>query len=226
MKKSHLHGAFCATVFLVISLSSQAALVGVLPATSSGTDWQAVYDNDGDISWTANTNLAASNTFGVTGIDPAGWMTWAKANEWIGAMNTASYLGFNDWRLPVTQQPDATCDLQTDDVPPQGFFSGCTGSEMGHLSNVEGVTSAAPGLFSNNNLGQGRYWSGTEFAPSTFSAWTFNFATGKQFTSVKTTPTFALAVRSGNVSAVPVPAAVWLFGSGLIGLLGLAHRQR
>lgn len=28
------------------------------------------------------------------------------------------------------------------------------------------------------------------------------------------------------VSAVPVPAAVWLFGSGLIGLIGLARRKR
>ena len=28
-----------------------------------------------------------------------------------------------------------------------------------------------------------------------------------------------------NVSAVPVPAAVWLFGSGLIGLIGLARRK-
>ena len=28
-----------------------------------------------------------------------------------------------------------------------------------------------------------------------------------------------------NVSAVPVPAAVWLFGSGLIGLAGLARRR-
>jgi len=27
-------------------------------------------------------------------------------------------------------------------------------------------------------------------------------------------------------SAVPVPAAVWLFGSGLVGLLGLARRKR
>ncbi|MCP4042838.1 MAG: VPLPA-CTERM sorting domain-containing protein, partial [Gammaproteobacteria bacterium] len=31
---------------------------------------------------------------------------------------------------------------------------------------------------------------------------------------------------SGDVSAVPVPAAVWLFGSGLIGLLGVARRKR
>jgi len=29
----------------------------------------------------------------------------------------------------------------------------------------------------------------------------------------------------GTVSAVPVPAAVWLFGSGLIGLIGLAKRK-
>ena len=30
---------------------------------------------------------------------------------------------------------------------------------------------------------------------------------------------------TGNVSTVPVPAAVWLFGSGLIGLIGLARRK-
>ena len=30
----------------------------------------------------------------------------------------------------------------------------------------------------------------------------------------------------GTVQAVPVPAAVWLFGSGLMGLLGLARRQK
>ena len=29
----------------------------------------------------------------------------------------------------------------------------------------------------------------------------------------------------GNVSVVPVPAAVWLFGSGLIGLISLARRK-
>lgn len=31
---------------------------------------------------------------------------------------------------------------------------------------------------------------------------------------------------NGNVSIVPVPAAVWLFGSGLLGLIGLARRER
>ena len=30
----------------------------------------------------------------------------------------------------------------------------------------------------------------------------------------------------GTVSAVPVPAAVWLFGSGLISLIGIARRKK
>lgn len=35
--------------------------------------------------------------------------------------------------------------------------------------------------------------------------------------------TLALA---GSIAAVPVPAAVWLFGSGLLGLAGVARRRR
>ena len=32
-------------------------------------------------------------------------------------------------------------------------------------------------------------------------------------------------VQSGDVGEVPVPAVVWLFGSGLIGLIGVARRN-
>lgn len=31
---------------------------------------------------------------------------------------------------------------------------------------------------------------------------------------------------SGSIAAVPLPAAVWLFGSGLLGLVGIARRRR
>jgi len=36
----------------------------------------------------------------------------------------------------------------------------------------------------------------------------------------------ASVINFGSVSAVPVPAAVWLFGSGLLGLFGMARRKR
>ncbi|MDH5472808.1 MAG: hypothetical protein OEY87_01595 [Gammaproteobacteria bacterium] len=38
--------------------------------------------------------------------------------------------------------------------------------------------------------------------------------------------TASLLVRYIDVAPVPVPAAVWLFGSGLVGLIGIARRRR
>jgi len=38
-----------------------------------------IYDDVLDITWLQDANLAASNTFGVGGIDAAGWMTWDTA---------------------------------------------------------------------------------------------------------------------------------------------------
>ena len=39
-------------------------------------------------------------------------------------------------------------------------------------------------------------------------------------------PAFNGVVSSASVSAVPVPAAAWLFGSGLVGLAGVARRNK
>ena len=37
---------------------------------------------------------------------------------------------------------------------------------------------------------------------------------------------FGLGFDNFNTSTVPIPAAVWLFGSGLIGLIGVARRKK
>ncbi|MEN8133094.1 MAG: hypothetical protein ABFS45_23535 [Pseudomonadota bacterium] len=245
MKRFHLIGALGAMLTIFVSLPASAALVSAL----SG---QAVYDTDRDISWIADANLAASNTFGLsTGvslgaypgdtsgvngiINSNGTMNWPGALFWIDAMNTANYLGFNDWRLPSTLVPDSGCT--NSDGSPRTDSRGwdCTGSEMGHLFYDEfGATRLTSVLSTGDsvelakftNVRSGNYWSGTEFAPNRASAWAFGFGNGVQGTSSKGDFFFAWAVRSGDVSAVPVPAAVWLFGSGLIGLLGFARRKR
>lgn len=75
-----------------------------------------------------------------------------------------------------------------------------------------------------NNFDQGGAFTGTtvgdEFSGTFDIAWT-SLIVGGAFDGQ--TGTYA---ATGTYSAVPVPAAVWLFGSGLVGLVGVARRRR
>jgi len=203
--------------------SANAALVSKLGG-------QVIYDTDLNLSWLTNANLAASNTFGVSGIAADGSMDWNTANTWIAAMNLDGpngYLGVSDWRLPVTIQPDPSCSDQSSTGA--GFGSGCTASEMGHLNNIEGIfwnsssTSGTP--FSNLQFNE--YWSSTEFVSDTTGAWAYGFdLTGQTVINKNSIGGFAWAVRSGDISEVPLPATAWLFASGLIGFIGISKRKR
>jgi hypothetical protein len=84
----------------VASVAANAALLGRDLNGSPGS-FEAYYDTVLNITWLANANLAQSNTFGVSGINAQGRMEWATANNWIGAMNAANYLGISAWRLPA-----------------------------------------------------------------------------------------------------------------------------
>ena len=100
MKAAHL----CLIAALgTMSLDASAALVG-RDLDGNPATFEGYYDTTLNITWLADANLAASNTFGVTGIssDPAtlGRMTWDTANAWIAAMNAQAYLGITQWRLP------------------------------------------------------------------------------------------------------------------------------
>jgi hypothetical protein len=164
-------------------------------------------------------------------------MTWAKANEWIAAMNTAAYLGVSNWRLPtVTDTGNSGCDFAYTGTD-CGYNVNLSAGEMAHmfystLGNTGAYdtsgspTGCSPCLTDNgpfSNIRPGLYWSGTSYAPLPGEAWSFSFGSGYQgFGGIID---FAWAVSPGDtVPAVPVPGAVWLFGSAL-GLLGIARRR-
>jgi hypothetical protein len=213
------------SAFLVITLGLSTAANAALVSVLSGA---GIYDEDIGVTWLTDANLASSNTFEVSGINLDGSMSWTTAQSWIDAMNTANYLGYHDWRLPTTLQPDATCEYQF----PTSYGLDCTGSELGHLfySELGGVrnTSIADthninyNLFSN--IQANYYWSGTEYVSGS-SAWDFGFGYGGQYVNDLSSNYFVLALRSSDV-VVPVPAAFWLFGSGLIGLFGFMRRRK
>ena len=58
--------------------------------------------------------------------------------------------------------------------------------------------------------------------------WTTTLDAGLIDVGLRTTDlaTYSIAFDNFSITAVPVPAAVWLFGSGLIGLIGVARRKK
>ncbi|MGB5298098.1 MAG: VPLPA-CTERM sorting domain-containing protein [Thiogranum sp.] len=85
------------------------------------------------------------------------------------------------------------------------------------------LTSGDPDLALFPTLQSSVYWSGTE-SPRSDGAWGFVFEQGWSGVGDKVDDFYSWAVHAGNV--VPVPAAAWLFGSGLLGLVGIARRKK
>jgi hypothetical protein len=111
---------------------------------------------------------------------------------------------------------------------------------LADASNATGAFQSNFGIFGNasiggqnnvglvNNLQSDSYWSGTEYLTGfrTGFAWYFYTGSGFQSTFTEGSLLYAWAVRPGDVSAVPAPPAFWLFGSGLMSLLGLRRRGK
>ncbi len=100
---------------------------------------------------------------------------------------------------------------------------------MGHLfytelSGVAGnwiMTSGDVDLLLFSNIMIGYYWSGSVNPSATWLAMNFRFFTGQQLhEGMDYLGYYAWAVHDGDIgeAVVPVPTAVWLFGSGLLGL--------
>jgi len=95
----------------------------------------------------------------------------------------------------------------------------------GNLQSGSGLTNTGP----FKNLQYNEYWSGTTYAADPTGAWAFGFfgdtRGGGQGLAWNGWSYTALAVYQGDVAApTPIPGTVWLFGSGLLGIIGLSRK--
>jgi hypothetical protein len=196
------------TVALVFGMVGVAGASLVVNGVDSTTGAKLIYDTDLDVTWY---DYADQNSSAL-------WLGGASAWAADLSVTTANGTVYTDWRLPSTVQGSGNANL----------------GEMGYLYYTELGNSAGwltnQGPFTNLLTGYDGYcWTSTPSAwygdGTAYAHYRFAFRSGNQGSYSDYQEMRAFAVHDGNVgSPVPVPAAVWLLGSGLVGLLGIRRK--
>jgi hypothetical protein len=233
-----LFSAFAAIALAAAGVSGHAAGVpgqGTWQSTLQARDLdgnlangpEAFYDTELNITW-----LRAGST---------SLMQLSEARAWSEQVR----FGLSGWRLPKTVDTGAAgCDFSYGgtDCGYNPDASIATGSEMAHLFFASlgnnspyvpgptpgtGLPQAGAGLTNTGgflNLYADGYWSGTSYL-SSGTVWNFDMNSGYQGYGGLISGFYALAVRDGDVSAVPEPQAYALLLAGLGLIAGVARRR-
>ena len=176
------------------------------------------------VSQIANSATITNGNFdsGLTGWNIEGNVTvdngYAVLNTFDG-IDTSVYGGTNGSILSQTVNALAgdvisfSYSFNTDDYFPYNDFSLVAGDAQLLLSDVATVGDGDSSGWQNFTFTALSDFSDLKFIVSNHTDTAFN------------STLYIDNVSSGSVSAVPVPAAVWLFGSGLVGLLGFNRKR-
>lgn len=177
-----------------------------------------IYDSALKITWLQDANYAQTS-----GYDADGKMTWADANAWASQL---VYQGYSDWRLTSVGNAPASGYISTTELGHMFYNNLGNSAGTSILGNVS-FTDATPGggTVSFLNVQSLIYWNAEAYVPIATSAWAFDANTGFQGFGNKPNVWSSWAVRGGDVSSVPVPSALWLLGSGLLGLFSVVRRK-
>ncbi|AFL73274.1 DUF1566 domain-containing protein [Thiocystis violascens] len=202
--------------------SAQAALID----RGSGL----IYDDVLNITWLKDANFAVTSGYAATAVDTIssdandniytnGSMGWGAAMTWASNLE---YGGFTDWRLPSAVDKTTVTTLTFVGSIDFGGYGDKRG-ELGHLFSNPDLS-----LFLNLPT-SATYWYGLKNQDYPMYAWAFYTVDKNTYGITHWNNTaLAWAVHDGDIglNQVPIPATAWLFGSALLGLVGLNRRKK
>jgi len=221
LNKSRLLGAVCACVLpLCIASPVNAAFVLTIDDLSNGSGVDiTVLDGDADGVITYNSALGVFSVLVTTGVSKP-TINGPQLLD-LNSIEVSGGAGSLIFALTDTDYSGSPAALR-------GIFSGTvpTGGSMDFdflydSNNTEfgGTSFYNPGLDSTNPIGG--IGTGIPDVPSA----TYSLTIIAKVNHPGGSPT-EVSSFDAEISAVPVPAAVWLFGSGLLGLIGMARRKK
>lgn len=204
---------------------ARASLTTIGTATYNGVDCNLIWDennNGNSVIWLDYTNVektwsdqktwAAGLDGQLTGISTPGWnLSWTDT----------------DWRLPSAgENPVSNYDQTSTEMG--DLYYNELGLTRRDASGAVPVTAGELNATNFDRLSPVTYWTETTKTDNSAYAYSFSMATGLQDIKYKTDiySGYGLAIRSGEVSAVPIPGALWLLSSGLLGLVVIRRRKR
>lgn len=183
---------------------------GSLPAEAVGISMQAIGDGFGNpgtlvlgnmlFNWNGNNGIPVSIVLDAAGMFGAlnDGFSVSESISGVGALPASN--GIKLGQIPIGPTPVATTTWNT--------TSTCTVVNAG---DCMGVSPSGTFPLIANSIG------GTPMIDGPFTGYNANF----DITNIHID-----AVTDTGTPEVPVPAAVWLFGSGLMGLVGVARRRK
>ncbi|MFD0913147.1 Lcl C-terminal domain-containing protein [Methylophilus luteus] len=230
----------------VMALASMHAQAELTSYQSNGVD--LVYSSLSDVIWTKDANLiysmikdkgfdnlvnsviaANSNrTLGLSASDFEGGplsrygiVSWFGGMAFANYLNSISYGGRNNWRLPTVANTNTGWGLTTNDSVggdelTELFYKELGGSAYQKLPDTQ--------IFANEQFDA--YWTGTEFGANSNNAWFFMNNEGNQQVLSKTAyRMYAWFVSPSLASTVPEPESMAMLFAGLC-LIGYINRHR
>ena len=205
--------------------SSAAAAQSRSPVADTSTltasaDGRTVHDARLGVTWLADANLAAAETFDVPNINRSGSMDYATAVRWVAAMNAsnngAGYLGHNNWQLPTAPGADKTCQLTGPHGEPFGYH--CSGSAFGSMYYISLGLQEPDSAVANsqNHVGPFEnfqaylYWSKSPALDPKQGFVSFSFSSGFQGANVFRNDLYVLPMFKGKLPGIPLTTEPYL----------------
>jgi len=227
MKKMRFFGGICIFIIAIVSTSVNASLV--VPASlNPGDSYHVVF-----VSSTTGSPLSSDinyydthvqNAADAAGIGTSIGLTWRAivSTETVDAKTHLGSLFSNKNTIPIFNQHGELVASSFNDMWDGLLINDIFYDEYGDENRSYTYTGTNMSGLADDPLGV----SGGNFTYGNPTKRGYNWVDMGSYNTLYDRPFYGMSAETTVAGVVPIPAAVWLFGSGLLGLIGFSKRKK